>query len=86
MAVQEHYADVDGRLLQLADLVDHDLAHRIRTLVDADAIAHEVIDLRQRAQRAEDLTHEVRRQLRSRDRQCDRLQEQLAAARPGDVR
>lgn len=72
------YSDVDARLLQLAGLVDQRLADRIRQFVDADAIAHEVIDLRQRTQRAEDLAAEFRRQLRARDRQCDRLREQLA--------
>lgn len=77
------YADVDARLLQLAEQLDHPLADRIRHLVDADSVGHQVIDLRARAQRAEDLAHECRRQLAVRDRQCDELRIRLAQAEGG---
>lgn len=77
------YADVDARLLQLAEQLDHSLAERIRRLVDADSAVHEVIDLRARAQRAEDLAQECRRQLAARDRQCEELRIRLAQAEGG---
>lgn len=74
------YADVDAPLLQLAELLEPRLGDRIRRLVDADATVHEVIDLRARTQRAEDLAQECRRQLATRDRQCEQLRVQLARA------
>lgn len=83
--LNEWYADVDARLLQLADQLEPQLGDRIRRLVDADALTHDVIDLRDRAERAEDLAHECRRQLTARNRECERLQIQLAQAEGGVV-
>lgn len=76
----EVYADVDALLLQLAELLEPRLGDRIRRLVAADSAVHQVIDLRARTQRAEDLAQECRRQLVARNRECDRLRIQLAQA------
>ena len=67
------WADVDEQLAALAEHLQPTLAERIRKLVAAAAIAHQVIDLQQRTQRAEDLAAECRRQLRSLERQNERL-------------
>lgn len=69
----------DTRLHDLAGYLEHPLSERLQDLVEANSIAHRVIDLVQRTQRAEDLAQECRRQLRARDRQVDRLQDEVAA-------
>jgi len=68
--------DDDMRLMGLADHLDYKLADRLRTLVEADSMAHRVDDLVSRAERAEDLAAECQRQLRALDRQLTRVRDE----------
>lgn len=80
------YGDLDDRLLALAEHLDRPVADRLRRLLAGDAVAHRVIDAEQRAQRAEDLAAELRRQMRSLERQLERLQRAEPALRPSPDR
>ena len=80
------WAGVDEQLVALAEHLQPPLAERIRKLVAADAIAHRVIELERRAQRAEDLANECRLQLRSAHRQVDWLRDELEQARQQEPR
>lgn len=63
----------DRDLRSLAPHLALSLGARLLELLDASNDAHELIDCRERAQRAEDLAQECRRQLKVRDRQLDDL-------------
>lgn len=76
-AAPERPDTVDERLEYLADHLDYPMAERLLQLLDASSSIHELIDLRQRVQRAEDLAAECRRQLAARTREVDRLQAML---------
>jgi hypothetical protein len=67
------------RLRALAPHLPTDVADEIVRLTEADSEASQLLDAQARAQRAEDLARECKRQLRSRNRQCDELEAQLAA-------
>lgn len=62
---------IDELLVQLAEHLEPDLRTRLLRLVDADAKAPLVLEFQQRAQRAEDLATECRRQLTSLLRRVD---------------
>lgn len=55
-------ATADERLCALAEHLDPDLATRLRELVAADSRADRVLQLEGRAERAEDVLAEIRRQ------------------------
>lgn len=63
----------DVALVELTDHLQPRLGHRIRELVDADSRAARLLDVEAELQRATDLAHECRRQLRYRERDVDRL-------------
>lgn len=67
-------ATVAERLRALAEHLDPALARRLRALVDADSRADRVLELEDRAQRAEDLAVEIRRQMTGLERQLERAQ------------
>lgn len=69
MTAPERPDDVDERLEYLADHLDYPMAERLLQLLDASSSIHELIDLRRRVQRAEDLVAELRRHLAIRERQ-----------------
>lgn len=69
--MSEQPADRDLRAI--APHLALSLGARLLELLDASNDVHELIDLRERVRRAEDLAEECRRQLRARDRQLDGL-------------
>lgn len=69
--------DVDVRLGQLAAHLDYPLAQRLTELIDASAGIGELVELRGRLRRSEDLVAELRRHLAVRERQLRQAQEEL---------
>lgn len=63
----------DERLQALVPYLDTQLGYELARLVRADSEAGQVLELQARAQRAEDLVAELRRQLAARNRQLDEL-------------
>lgn len=76
----ERRAD-DAGLLALAEALAPGLRDRLVELVEAPEGAAAYVEQRDRAQRADDLAQECRRQLHSLQRQHDTAQERLALAR-----
>lgn len=70
---------VDERLEYLADHLDYEMAERLLQLLDASSSVHELVELRHRVHRAEDLVAELRRHLAVRERQL--RDAQMAVAR-----
>lgn len=68
------------RLLALANHLEPDQGYELRRLLVADGPALRYIDAEQRADRAEALAQECRRQLAALDRQCTLLRENLENA------
>lgn len=68
-------ADVDGRLRTLAAQLDYPLAARLVELLDASDGIHELVALRSRCRRSEDLVAELRSHLAVRERQLRQAQE-----------
>lgn len=68
-AAPERPASVDERLEYLADHLDYPMAERLLQLLDASSSIHELVELRHRVRRAEDLVTELRRHLAVRERQ-----------------
>jgi hypothetical protein len=75
-------ASEDERLHALAEHLDYDLGARLRALIDADSRAGRVLELEDRAQRAEDLAAEIRRQMTGLQRLLDRAREAGFDPRP----
>lgn len=67
---------VDERLRALAEHLDDDLAARVRALVDADSHARTCQELVTRAERAEGVLAEIRRQFDPLQRALDRAHEE----------
>ena len=77
----------DAHLLALADHLAPGLAVRLRDLIQAPEGAAAYIEQRDKAQRADDLSRECRRQLLSLSRQVDRLRsEEARRTHPSDGR
>lgn len=69
--------EVDERLRQLAAALGHPFERRLLELLDADGRASSVLELEARAQRAEDVEREARRQLKSLDRFSERQKDHV---------
>lgn len=70
-------ATVDERLTALAAQLDYPLAQRLTELIDASAGIGELVELRKRLHRSEDLVAELRQHLATRERQLRQAQEAL---------
>lgn len=68
-------ATVDERLTALAAQLDHPLAERLLELLDASAGIGELVELRARFRRSQDLVAELRSHLAVRERQLRQAQE-----------
>lgn len=65
--------EAQERLRRLIPHLEPRQAAELDRLLEADSVANEIVDLRSRTQRAEDLGAEAKRQLRVRDRQVNEL-------------
>lgn len=70
-------AAVDERLTALAEQLDYPLAQRLVELLDASSGIGELVELRSRLRRSEDLVAELRQHLAVRERQLRQAQEAL---------
>lgn len=70
MTAPERPNDVDERLEYLADHLDYPMAERLLQLLDASSSIHELVELRGRLRRSEDLVHELRQHLAVREAQA----------------
>lgn len=73
-AAPERPDSVDERLEYLADHLDYPMAERLLQLLDASSSIHELVELRLRLQRSEDLVVELRKHLAIRERQLREAQ------------